>query len=167
MTDIVYLDNSSTTKPCKEAIDAANSALSEYWGNPSSLHTLGFEAENAVSDARQNIASHLRCREDELIFTGSGTEANNTAVFGAVKSRFKRGNRIVTTAIEHPSVLEAMKQLESEGFEVIYLKPQSNGYVLAEDIKNAVNDKTILVSIMMANNETGAIQPISAAVSAV
>ena len=167
LTDIVYLDNSSTTKPCKEAIDAVNSALNEYWGNPSSLHTLGFEAENTVSGARQNIAALLKCREDELVFTGSGTEGNNTAIFGAVKSRAKRGNRIVTTSIEHPSVLEAMKQLEADGFEVIYLKPQSNGAVLAEDIKNAVSDKTILVSIMLVNNETGAIQPVEAAVSAV
>lgn len=167
MTDIVYLDNSSTTKPCKEAIDAINSALCEFWGNPSSLHTLGFDAENAVSGARQIIAKLVKCREDEIVFTGSGTEGNNTAIFGAVKSRAKRGNRIVTTAIEHPSVLEAMKQLETDGFEVLYLKPDSNGKVKTEDIKNAVNDKTILVSIMLANNETGAIQPVEAAVKAV
>ena len=167
MTDIVYLDNSSTTKPCKEAICAVNCALSEFWGNPSSLHTLGFEAENAVNEARKNIANLLKCREDELIFTGSGTEGNNTAIFGAVKSRAKRGNRIVTTAIEHPSVLEVMKQLEAEGFEVIYLKPDGDGKVKIEDIRNAVNDKTILVSIMLANNETGAIQPVETAVRAV
>ena len=167
LTDVVYLDNSSTTKPCAEVIDAVNTALKSFWGNPSSLHTLGFEAENLTSSARQIISSALKCREDELIFTGSGTEGNNTAIFGAVKSRAKRGNRIVTTAIEHPSVLEPMKALEAEGFEVIYLKPDSDGKVKAEDINNAVNDKTILVSIMLVNNETGAIQPISAAVSAV
>ena len=167
LTDIVYLDNSSTTKPCAEVIDAVNSALKSFWGNPSSLHTLGFEAENLMSSARQTISASLKCREDELIFTGSGTEGNNTAIFGAVKSRAKRGNRIVTTAIEHPSVLEPMKALEAEGFEVIYLKPDSDGKVKAEDINNAVNDKTILVSIMLVNNETGAIQPIGAAVSAV
>lgn len=167
LTDVVYLDNSSTTKPCAEVIDAVNTALKSFWGNPSSLHTLGFEAENLTSSARQIISSVLKCREDELIFTGSGTEGNNTAIFGAVKSRAKRGNRIVTTAIEHPSVLEPMKVLEAEGFEVIYLKPDSDGKVKAEDINNAVNDKTILVSIMLVNNETGAIQPISEAVSAV
>ena len=167
MTDIVYLDNSSTTKPCEEVIDAVNSALKSFWGNPSSLHTKGFEAENLVSNARQIISATLKCREDELVFTGSGTEGNNTAIFGAVKSRAKRGNRIVTTAIEHPSVLEPMKTLEAEGFEVIYLKPDSDGKIKAEDINSAVNDKTILVSIMLTNNETGAIQPISAAVSAV
>ena len=167
MTDIVYLDNSSTTKPCTEAIDAINSALKSFWGNPSSLHALGFEAENLTSSARQTISAALKCREDELIFTGSGTEGNNTAIFGAVKSRAKRGNRIVTTAIEHPSVLEPMKALEAEGFEVIYLKPDSEGKIKTEDINNAVNDKTILVSIMLVNNETGAIQPIDAAVSAV
>ena len=167
MTDIVYLDNSSTTKPCAEAKDVINRALDELWGNPSSLHTLGFKAENAVSDARHSIALMLKCRDDEIFFTGSGTEGNNTAIFGAVKSRAKRGNRIVTTSIEHPSVLEAVRLLEQEGFEVVYLKPQSNGQVLEEDIKNAVNEKTILVSIMLVNNETGAIQPIEAAVKAV
>lgn len=167
MTDIVYLDNSSTTKPCAESIEAVNSALNSFWGNPSSLHTLGFEAENAVINSRQIIAKALCCRDDELFFTGSGTEGNNTAIFGAVKSRAKRGNRIVTTAIEHPSVLEPMKALEAEGFEVIYLKPQSDGRIKVEDINNAVNDKTILVSIMLVNNETGAIQPVDAAVSAV
>ncbi len=167
MTDIVYLDNSSTTKPCVEAIDAVNIALKEFWGNPSSLHILGMEAENAVSEARQNIAALLKCREDELVFTGSGTEGNNTAILGAVKSRAKRGNRIVTTSIEHPSVLETIKLLEAEGFEMVYLKPDTSGQVSVEDINNAINDKTILVSIMMTNNETGAIQPVEAAVSAV
>lgn len=167
MTDIVYLDNSSTTKPSTEAIEAINRALSELWGNPSSLHTLGFEAENAVTDARGSVASLLKCREDEIFFTGSGTEGNNTAIFGAAKSRAKRGNRIVTTSIEHPSVLEAMKLLEQEGFEVVYLKPNGSGQVSADQIKNAVNDKTILVSIMLVNNETGAIQPVEAAIKAV
>lgn len=167
LTNIVYLDNSSTTKPCVEAVNAANMALNEYWGNPSSLHTLGFEAEDAVSKSRKSISALLKCREDELVFTGSGTEGNNTAIFGAVRSRAKRGNRIVTTAIEHPSVLEPMKILEAEGFEVIYLKPDSDGKIKVEDINSVINDKTILVSIMLVNNETGAIQPIKTAVLAV
>ena len=157
---IIYLDNSSTTAPCETAVKRINEALCERWGNPSSLHILGMEAENAVFDARKKIAKLLSCREDELYFTSGGTESNNTAIFGAAKAGKKRGNRIVTTSVEHPSVLEAMKRLEAEGFEVVYIKPQQNGSVSPADIEAAVDKNTVLVSIMLVNNETGAIQPV-------
>lgn len=159
----IYLDNSSTTKPCEKAIKNIEFALKNSWGNPSSLHRLGVEAEIGVSDARNLLAKTLSCRADEIYFTSCGTESNNTAILGAALSRKKRGNRIVTTAIEHPSVLEVMKKLEGNGFEIIYLKPDINGIINPDDIKNAVNKNTILVSIMLVNNEVGSIQPVSVA----
>ncbi len=167
MKNIVYLDNSATTKPCEAAIKNINFALAEQWGNPSSLYDLGFHAQMLVDDTRKAMASVLHCRDDEIYFTGSGTEGNNTAILGAAYSRKKRGNRIVTTTIEHPSVLETMKRLQDEGFEVVYLKPQSDGSVSADDIRSAITDKTILVSIMLVNNETGAVQSVKAAADAI
>ena len=152
MNEIVYLDNSSTTKPCKRAIDNINTALCDNWGNPSSLHTLGIEAETAVSAARECVARSVGARSDEIIFTGSGTEANNTALLSCLKAA-KRGGRIITTAIEHPSVLETCKRLTAAGLEVIYLKPANDGKVLPDDLKNALTDNTLLVSMMLVNNE--------------
>ncbi len=163
MDRIIYLDNSSTTKPCEKAIENINTALKGLWGNPSSLHRLGVEAEIPVTEARVKIAEMLSCREDEIYFTSCGTESNNTAVFGAAAARKKRGRRIVTTSTEHPSVLEAFKKMEGEGFEVIYLKPDQSGVINTADIEAAVNKDTVLVSIMLVNNETGAIQPVKEA----
>lgn len=163
MQKIAYLDNSATTKPCKTAIQNINFALSDTWGNPSSLYDLGFRAQMLVDDTRKTVAALLKCREDEIYFTGSGTEGNNTALLGAAHARQKRGKRIVTTAIEHPSVLETAKRLESQGFEVVYLKPQANGVISLDDLKTTINNDTILVSIMLVNNETGAIQPVKQA----
>ena len=165
--ELIYLDNSSTTKPCEKAITNIKYALENAWGNPSSLHRLGVEAEIGVDDTRNRLANILGCRADEIYFTSCGTESNNTAILGAALSRKKRGNRIVTTSIEHPSVLEVMKKLEGDGFEVVYLKPDINGVINPEDIKNAVNEKTILVSIMLVNNEVGSIQPVSVAAEAI
>ena len=158
-----YLDNSATTMPCKRTIDNINYALNNNWGNPSSLHIMGVNAEMELNDARRVIANSINANIDEIFFTSGGTESNNIAIFGAVNSRKKRGNRIVTTTIEHPSVLEPIKSLENQGFEVVYLRPDKNGVINETDIYNAVNDKTILVSIMLVNNEIGSIQPISAA----
>ena len=165
MNSVTYLDNSATTRPCKAAIDNITFALDSEWGNPSSLHDMGFKAQMLVDNTRKTVASTLKCREDEIYFVGSGTEGNNTAIFGAAYSRQKRGKRIVTTTIEHPSVLEPFKKLEGEGFEVIYLKPQENGVVSIEDLKNAIDKNTILVSIMLVNNETGAIYDVATAFS--
>lgn len=163
MQKIAYLDNSATTKPCNTAIQNVNFALLDTWGNPSSLYDMGFRAQMLVDDTRKAVANLLKCREDEIYFTGSGTEGNNTALLGAAAARKKRGKRIITTAIEHPSVLETVKRLENDGFEVIYLKPQANGVISVDDLKNAIDKNTILVSIMLVNNETGAIQPVKEA----
>ena len=158
---MIYLDNSATTKPCESAIKAAEKAMCEAWGNPSSLHRLGVEAESIINETRLKIADILGCREDELFFTGSGTEANNMAIIGAAESLKRRGNKIVTTSVEHPSVLNTCKHLEENGFEVTYIKPQNDGHILASDILNAVDDKTVLVTMMLVNNETGCIFPVS------
>ncbi len=139
-----------------------NKALFDNWGNPSSLHILGMNAEDTVTASRKTIAKMLNAKDSEIIFTSCGSEANNTALM-SVLTRKNRGNRIITTTIEHPSVLETAKRLESYGFEVIYLKPQSNGVISLDELKNALNDKTLLVSIMLVNNEIGTIQPIEAA----
>lgn len=163
MKKIAYLDNSATTKPCAAAVQNINVALNDTWGNPSSLYDLGFRAQMLVDDARKSVSTLLKCREDEIYFTGCGTEGNNTAILGAAYARQKRGKKIITTTIEHPSVLETVKKLESEGFEVIYLKPQQNGTISIEELKASIDKNTILVSIMLVNNETGAIQPIEAA----
>ncbi len=167
MAEIIYLDNSSTTKPCKESIKAVDTALSENWGNPSSLHILGMKAEETVNNARNAVASLLKVRDDEIYFTGSGTEGNNTAILGAAFARAKRGNRIVTTSVEHPSVLETVKRLEETGFEVIRVSPDKDGVVDPNKLEAAINDKTVLVSMMLVNNETGAIMPVQAAKQAI
>ncbi len=167
MKDITYLDNSATTKPCEKAIEYMNNAVCENWGNPSSLHTVGINAEELIFSAKEVCANAISCRSDEIYFTSGGTEANNLAIMGAVNARTKRGNRIVTTQIEHPSVLETIKSLEQKGFEVIYLKPNENGQVSEADITEAVNKNTILVSIMLVNNEIGTVQPIKAAAKAI
>lgn len=158
MKRVIYLDNSATTKPCKTSIEYMNEALQNSWGNPSSLHTLGLEAEITLNNAREALAKYIKASPDEIIFTGSGTEANNTAIMAAEKRSW--GNRVITTEIEHPSVLETVKRLEEKGFEIIRLKSQSDGCISLEDLKNALTEKTVLVSIMLVNNETGAIQPI-------
>ena len=125
------------------------------------------EAEDRLNRTRCAVAKMLSCREDEVYFTGSGTESNNTAIFGAVAARKKRGNRIITTTIEHPSVLKVFEKLESEGFDVVYLKPQENGKISIDELNAAVNENTILVSIMLVNNEIGSIQPVRAAREAI
>lgn len=160
---MIYLDNSATTKPCKRAIDYMNNALNENWGNPSSLHILGMNAEDIVIASRKAVAKSLGAKDNEIIFTSCGSEANNTAFMSALY-RKNRGNRIITTSIEHPSVLEAAKRMETLGFEVIYLKPNQSGVISLDDLENALNDKTLLVSIMLVNNEIGTIQPIDEAV---
>lgn len=156
----VYLDNSATTKPCDECIDAVTNMLKNNWGNPSSLHNLGIDAMKEVLTARSDIADSLGVSREEIVFTSGGTEANNIAVFGAVKARKRLGNRIVTTAIEHESVLQCAQELEKQGFEVIYLQPDKYGNITKEQLLGAVNKDTILVSMMYINNEVGSIMPV-------
>ncbi len=158
----IYLDNSATTRVCPEAAQKALQMMTETYGNPSSLHTKGFEARQELEKARMEAAALLGVEKEEIYFTSGGTESNNTAVLGAARALSRRGKRIVTTAIEHSSVLEAAQQAEKQGFEVIYLTPDSRGIIRQEDLAAAIDGQTILVSMMAVNNETGAIQPIEA-----
>ncbi|QNK39615.1 cysteine desulfurase family protein [Caproicibacter fermentans] len=163
----LYFDNSSTTRVCREAAEKVMETMTENYGNPSSLHSLGFRAERAMDEARAAVAARLGAEKEEIYFTSGGTESNNIALFGAAHALKKRGNHIVTTQIEHPSVLNVMKRLEQEGFRVTYLKPDSFGHITAEQITGAVNGETILVSLMCVNNEVGSILPVEAAAQAV
>lgn len=156
---MIYLDSAATTKPCQAAVDAAMKTM-ETFGNPSSLHRLGIDAEKLVEKARECVARRLDVDKKYLYFTSGGTEANNTAILGAAYGGKRRGSHLITTAIEHPSVLETFKRLEDEGFSVTYLKPDANGIVSLEALKNALTRETILVSVMYVNNETGMIQPV-------
>ncbi len=156
----IYLDNSATTVVCREAAEKALEIMIQKYGNPSSLHSKGLEAQHEMENARKIISDYISSEPSEVFFTSGGTEANNTAVFGAVNALKRRGNRIVTTSIEHSSVMESMQKLQKNGFEVIFIEPESNGKTSIEKINNSVNQDTILVSIMAVNNETGSIQPI-------
>lgn len=158
-----YLDNSATTRPCREAVDRITEMLTENYGNPSSLHSKGLQAQLAVEQARESVAKAIGADKKEIIFTSGGTEANNLAVFGAAQSRRRLGKKLITTAIEHPSVLEAAKKLEDEGWEVVRLLPDSSGRFSTEALANALDSSTTLVSLMLVNNETGAIQPLEEA----
>ena len=162
-----YFDNSATTRPCAEAIDAAAKATAEIWGNPSSLHRHGLAAEELLELSRERTAKRLFCSPEEIFFTSGGTESNNTALFGAARRLKKQGGKIVSTVIEHPSVYETLGALEKEGFEVVRLGVDGEGKISEDELFNAVDEKTVLVSIMAVNNETGAVQPVQAAKRAV
>ncbi len=158
---MIYLDNSATTKPCKEAVEAVNKALTEQWANPSALYGFGFDAAAQLRSARHQVAKAMGAEPDRVFFTSGGTEADNWAVFSAIKRLGKRGKHIVTTAVEHHAILNCMKDLEARGFEVTYLQPDDQGRIGLDGLKAALRKDTILVSIMMVNNETGAVMPIS------
>lgn len=157
-----YLDNSATTRPCKEAVAAAMAAMTDGFGNPSSLHRYGFEALQVLEAARHTVAKSLSCEDSEVFFTPNGTLANNTAIFGAVAQNRRRGQKIVTTAMEHPSVSQCMTALETQGFEVVRLLPDTAGQIPVEQFANAVDADTILVSLMAVNNEVGSVLPFDA-----
>lgn len=158
----IYLDNSATTKPYKEVIDKMVHALSIDYANPSSLHRKGIEVEKNIKLIRQNIARTIGAKDKEIFFTSGGTESNNTIIRGVANLHKKRKNHIISTNIEHPSVLDTLKDLESEGFEVTYLDVDSSGIINLEDFKAAIRPTTILVTIMHVNNEIGSIQPVEA-----
>lgn len=162
-----YLDNSATTKPCDECVSAVMNMLTDNFGNPSSLHNLGINAMKEIILARGAIADSLGVDKDEIIFTSGATEANNMALFGAAKAKKRLGNRIVTTVIEHESVLESAKELEKQGFEVVFLKPDIHGNISEEQLFEAVNKDTILVSMMYINNEVGTVMPVKSVAKAV
>ena len=158
---MIYLDNSATTKPCIEAVEAMTKALTVDWGNPSALYNFGIDTARDLRSARQQLATILGAETDRVFFTSGGTEADNWAIYGTVKRLGKRGKHIITTAIEHPAVLNCMKDLEAQGFDVTYLQPDHLGRITAEDLKAALRPDTILVSIMMVNNEVGSVMPIA------
>jgi cysteine desulfurase len=158
--DYVYLDNAATTQLLPEVIKKMNNVLTKKFGNPSSLHRLGIDAEKEVKSARQNIAQILKVDFDDIIFTGNGSIANNIAIKGTVNRLKKYGNKIITTQIEHKSVLEIFKHFEAQGLDVVYLPVNKDGIIDLEFLKNELDDKTILISIMAVNNETGVIQPL-------
>ncbi len=157
---MIYLDNSATTKPCRAAVDAMTNALTDGWGNPSALYAFGIAAADKMRDARNKVAAAMGAEPNRVFFTSGGTEADNWAIFGSVRKMGRRGKHIITTAIEHPAVLNCAKKLQEDGYEVTYLQPDSDGNITLDNLKSALREDTILVSIMMVNNETGAVMPI-------
>lgn len=162
-----YLDNSATTRCSRRATDLMVKLLTEDFGNPSSMHMKGVEAENYIKEAKAKIAKTLKIDEKEIVFTSGGTESNNMALIGAALANKRAGNHIITTSIEHASVSAVMAYLEELGFKVTYLKVDAYGMISLEELKEAVSDETILVSLMMVNNEIGAVEPIEEAVKVI
>ena len=158
--DIHYLDNSATTQVCEAAAQAALDMMRLNYGNPSSLHGLGIKAEEQVEAARQAVADSLSVDSKNIIFTSGGTEGNNTVLFGAAQALSRRGSRIIVSAVEHSSVYESAKRLSELGYDVVYAPVDKSGTVDVEALIELLTEKTILVSIMTVNNETGTIQPI-------
>ena len=157
---MIYLDNAATTRPCRACIEATTKALETYWANPSAQYHFGIETARLLRQARQDVAEAMGADTDCIHFTACGTEGDNWAIFGTAERLGKRGHHIVTTAVEHSAVLNPMKKLEAQGFEVTYLQPDEMGRISVEDLEKALRKDTILVSIMMVNNESGAVMPI-------
>lgn len=157
---MIYLDNSATTRPHPQVVETMRRAMESYYGNPSSLHHKGVEAETVLKQAREVAAKYLGCKAGEIIFTSGGTESNNTAIKGVAFQYQNRGKHIITTQVEHPAVYDVCKQLESLGFSTTYVPVDRDGRVSLEDVKKAMRPDTILVSVMHVNNELGTIQPV-------
>ncbi len=157
---MIYLDNSATTKPCPEAVEAVTKALTEDWGNPSALYGFGIDTAKLLRSARHQVAAAMGAEPDRVFFTSGGTEADNWAIFSAARRYGKKHRHIITTAIEHHAILNCMKELEAQGFEVTYLQPDSMGRITLDALKAALRKDTILVSIIMVNNEVGSVMPI-------
>ncbi len=157
----VYLDNSATTKVCDMALSEATEMMKENYGNPSSGHFKGLQAENVLDESRKLISKTINCDSKELYFTSGGTESNNIAILGTASSKKHLGNKIVTTYIEHSSVLGAMENLEKKGFKVVYLKPDKYGTISPSQLAEVIDRKTILVSLMFVNNEIGSFMPVN------
>ena len=162
-----YLDNSATTRVDEAVAQAALAMMTENYGNPSSLHSRGLRAEQALTRAREAVARSLGARPDEITFTSGGTEANNLALLGVMQRGHRMGGRVVTTAAEHSSVLAAVRELERRGCEAVLVNPQADGNLCPAALLDAVNERTALVSVMLVNNETGAIFPVREIFSAV
>src|SRR5699024_4627093 len=160
----VYLDNSATTKAFDEVGDLVRKVMCEDYGNPSSLHRKGMEAEQYVRGARETFAKILKGQAKEIFFTAGGTESDNLALIGTARAYKRRGNHLITTAIEHPAILNTMRYLEDEeGFRVTYLPVDQYGRVKLSALREALCKETILVSIMYVNNEVGSVQPVKEA----
>ncbi len=157
----IYIDNAATTSMSKEVLDEMIPYFSENYGNPSSLYSIAQVARDAVDESRENVAKILNCKPSEIIFTSGGTESDNMAIIGVAKALIDTGNHLITTKIEHHAVIHAMEELESTGFEVSYLNVDKDGFINLEELESKINSNTSLVSIMLANNETGSIQNLS------
>lgn len=158
---LVYLDNSSTTKQSEEVTKSMIKVMEKNYGNPSSLHMMGVEAEKEMQKARRNVAASLNADENEIFFNGGGTEGDNSVIFGIAEAKKRQGNKIITSEVEHPAVLESCKKLEKQGYQISYIGVDKNCSINMEELKAEIDDQTILISIMTVNNETGAIMPIS------
>ena len=156
----VYLDNSATTRVLPEVAQLMTKIMTEEYGNPSSMHFKGMQAENYIKHAKEQIARVLKVNEKEILFTSGGTESDNMALVGCAMANKRAGMHLITTKIEHPAILQTMKYLEEQGFEITYLPVDEYGRVRPEDLRNSMRRDTILVSIMHTNNEIGAVQPI-------
>ncbi|MCR5083407.1 MAG: aminotransferase class V-fold PLP-dependent enzyme, partial [Parasporobacterium sp.] len=156
----IYMDNSATTKVADEVKDIVLKVMTEDFGNPSSKHIKGVEAEKYIKDAKQIIASSLKVKDKEIFFTSGGTESNNLAIIGAANAYKRSGNHIITSKIEHPSVINPFVYLEEQGFDVSYVGVDSHGHIDEEELKSLLRADTILVSFMMTNNEVGATQDV-------
>lgn len=156
----VYLDNAATTALTKDVLNEVKYVSENIYGNPSSMHKLGVDAEKVVKDVRDKIAQSLSVSPAEVFFTSGATESDNTAIFGAVYANSRKGKHIITSKIEHPAVLMCFDKLEKEGFDVTYLDVNENGIIDMDQLRNAINENTIFISVMAVNNELGSIQPI-------
>ena len=157
---IVYLDNAATTKMSDKVIEEMTKSFSENYGNPSSVHSLGQRAKSAVERARHIVAQNLKVETTEIVFTSGGAEGNNLVIRGFLKANNDKGKHIITSKIEHSTILKTFEQLENEGYEISYISVDENGAVDIEELKQELREDTALVSIMFVNNETGVIQPI-------
>ncbi len=160
MKQRIYLDNSATTRIDEQVLEAMLPCLTSTFGNPSSIHTFGQTARTAIENARKDVAAFLAADTKEIVFTAGGTESDNSALWGVFRSGYKKGNHVITSRIEHPAVLSTCKALQSVGAEVTQIPVDSSGIVDPCAVAAAIHDRTILISIMHANNETGAIQPV-------
>ena len=159
---MIYLDNAATTRVCPEAAEIANNMMTETYGNPSSTHQAGRAAKEALTRARKQVASALGCQSEELYFTSCGSEADNWAILRGAESMKRKGNHVITSTVEHDAVRKSFDELERLGYEVNRLDPEPDGSVSADAVAGALRPDTILVSLMMVNNETGAVTDISA-----
>ena len=160
MENVIYADHAATTYTKKEVIEEMLPYFDTKYGNPSSSYKIGGQAKKALEDSREKISKIINCEPDEIYFTSGGSEADNMIIYGIAMANRDKGNHIITSAIEHHAVLNTCKGLETEGFEVTYIKPNSNGIISPEKIRREIKENTILVSIMYANNEIGTIEPI-------